>query len=126
LAENFLVAFSFLYIKNESLEKKIYYNLIKLILYSWNGSDWNELLVINIQIDVIVWKPTKIFGDQCYNKTNGDCKKLISDFISKLKQLTPNITTTNNPDKIIEWFKDNGGYTNIGDFKTNQVNSWLI
>jgi len=94
-------------------------NLVNLVLNGRSG-DWNELLVRNIKIKNIAWKPTKVFS-QCFNKENEECVKLIDNLKNKLSEISPNVDTIFENKELINWFQKNGGFTSIEEFKKNYL-----
>jgi len=109
----------------EKYKNEIQSNLLNIIVnQNYLFGEWNELLVRNIRVISIAWTPTRIFSECRTTQKSEKCQILINEFEQKLKQLSNDITTLNNSNEAIEWFKENGGFTKINDFKTDYLKNF--
>lgn len=129
---------------NELLDKykdEIDQNLLNLIFSDDQNNDWNELLIRNIKVVDIAWKPQKIFPE-CFSikkdldskfgtgsssedriseflKISQRCDRIIGEFENKLYSLSRNVTRVYYDFEILRWFEKRGGYLSMQNFKNN-------
>ena len=111
-------------IESKKSEIKQNFFLKKILSDGENFGDWNELLVRNIRVKEVVWKPSRVYGF-CKTDQREQCKNLIQEFSRKLRSLSPERVIEigdDEDDKLINWYKENGGYTNKTDFFNNVEN----
>jgi hypothetical protein len=99
-------------------------SIIQSVLTNPGWGDWNELLVRNIRVKEVVWKPSRVYGF-CKTDQREKCKNIIQEFSRKIRSLSPERVIEigdNENDELINWFKTSGGYTNINDFSNNFFN----
>ena len=114
----------FLYRLLDKYHEEISDNLINLIFSSPTFSgNWNELLVRNIKIKEIAWYPNTVYVE-CIGQDSDECKKLINDFKIKLRSVSPEkVYTFYKSEDVVEWFKRNGGHTDINLFKKEHLSN---
>jgi hypothetical protein len=82
---------------------------------------WNEVLVSNVKINDILWNPNVAIRNM-YAYDQKKYLKLIEEVGVKLNNMAPgNVYLKEKNDEITQWFKDRGGFDDIKDYISGNV-----